>query len=144
MSTRKILVVDASADEVAQTQRVFKQCKILNPFQVLADGYEALEYLDGKKTNRVMPVLVLLDLRVPRLSGKEVLRHLGLKRLAEVCPVVVLSGDTDLKEINDCYKLGAKSFLTKPVSPDDLMNMVTKISGIIARPRSNGLELEVA
>ena len=144
MSTRKILVVDASADEVAHTQRVFKQCKILNPLQVLADGYEALEYLDGKKPNRVMPVLVLLDLRVPRLSGKEVLRHLGLKRLAEVCPVVVLSGDTDLKEINDCYKLGAKSFLTKPVSADDLMNMVTKISGIVARPRSNGLELELA
>ncbi len=144
MSTRKILLVDESADEVTLTQRTFKECRILNSIQVLADGYEALEYLDGKKSNLSLPVLVLLDLRVPRLSGKELLRHLGLKRIGEICPIVVLSGDTDLKEINDCYKLGAKSFLTKPVSADDLMNMVTKISGLTARQRSNGWELDIA
>ncbi|MCI0497971.1 MAG: response regulator [Thermoplasmata archaeon] len=128
-----ILLVEDDPNDVLLIRRAFKKAELANPVQVVQDGERALDYLggSGEFADRVRyphPVLVLLDLKLPKNTGFEVLawirRHPGLKRL----PVVVLTSSREVADINRAYELGANSYLVKPVNFDSLLDMVRALN----------------
>jgi len=129
----QILLVEDDPNDVLLLKRAFRRANIVNPLQVIADGEAAVHYLSGVGTyadrqSYPLPVLMLLDLKLPRRSGHEVLAWLrqqpGLKRL----PVVVLTSSQEHIDIDKAYDLGANSYLVKPVGFDALIEMVRKLN----------------
>jgi len=129
-----ILLVEDNPDDVLLIRRAFQKAGIGNPVVALDHGDDAVAYLDGTGTysdrhRYPLPALMLLDLKLPRRSGLEVLawvrQHEGLKRL----PVVVLTSSRDEGDINKAYDLGANSYLVKPVAFDDLLRLVRSVEG---------------
>lgn len=124
-----ILLAEDNSTDALMVQRAFKKANLLNPIQVVDDGDKAVAYLAGEgpyadRGQHPFPVLLLLDLKLPRRSGLETLEWLrrqeGLKRL----PVVVLTSSKESSDINRAYDLGANSYLVKPVNFDPLLDMV--------------------
>lgn len=124
-----ILLVEDDANDVMLFRRAYSKCNLANPLQVVMDGEEAQDYLAGcgKYADRLtypLPGLVLLDFKLPRKSGLEVLAWLraqaGLKRL----PVIALTSSREKTDINRAYDLGINSYLVKPVAFDNLMQIV--------------------
>ena len=125
-----VLLVEDDANDVALTQRAFRKGGIPHPLTVVGDGEEAIAYLagQGRYAERALPGLVLLDLKLPRKSGLEVLAWIrsqpGLRRL----PVVVLTSSKESADVNRAYDHGVNSYLVKPVDFDDLLAMVRSVS----------------
>jgi CheY-like chemotaxis protein len=124
-----ILIVEDNADDVMLLQRAFRKANLINPLRVVADGQAAVDYLAGRapyddRAEYPLPALVLLDLKLPKLGGHEVLDWIrtqpGLRRL----PVAVLTSSRESPDINRAYDLGANSYLAKPVDFDSLLDMV--------------------
>lgn len=124
-----ILLVEDNPDDVLLIQRAFRKANLVNPISAVDDGEKAIAYLSGAgeyadRARHPVPVLVLLDLKLPRKSGHEVLswikQHPAFKRM----PVVVLTSSTETVDVNKAYDLGANSYLVKPVGFDDLFAMV--------------------
>jgi CheY-like chemotaxis protein len=125
-----ILLAEDEANDVFLMQRAFKKAKLANPIQVVADGEQVIGYLSGRKPyddreKYPFPMLLLLDLKLPRKSGIEILAWIRqqdsfLKRL----PVIVLTSSRQSIDINRAYELGANSYLVKPVTFEGLLEMV--------------------
>src|SRR5205807_3792655 len=106
----------------------FEQGAIANPLQVVRDGEEAVAYLngDGKYDDRVsypLPVLMLLDLQLPRMDGFQVLRWVRLQSGFKALPVIVLTGSSAMKDVTLAYQCGANSFLVKQTDFQDVVRM---------------------
>ena len=102
------------------TLRAFKKCNIANEVVVARDGVEALDYLFGTgayagRDLSVMPAVVLLDLKLPRIDGLEVLRRLRADERTRFLPVVVLTSSNEDQDVVNSYQLGANSYIRKPV-----------------------------
>ena len=115
-----ILLVEDNPDDVALTVRAFAKNKIANELVVTTDGEEALEYLfaTGRHASRdasVMPEVILLDLKLPKLDGLEVLRRLRADDRTRRLPVVILTSSNEEQDIVRGYDLGANSYVRKPV-----------------------------
>ena len=110
---KTILLVEDSPDDVALTLRAFRKQNIGNEVVVAKDGEEALDYLHGKR--KFNPALVLLDLKLPKVSGLEVLKKIRENEETKLCPVVVLTSSKEEKDLIESYKLGANSYIRKPV-----------------------------
>ena len=132
MKTNLILIVEDDGNDVLLIRRAFKKAQTVNPLEVVTDGEEAINYLkgEGKYTDRnqyPLPILILLDLKLPLKSGFEVLEWLkkqeGLKRI----PVVILTSSSESRDINQAYDLGANTYLVKPVYFKDLIEMFKTI-----------------
>ncbi|MGB7054528.1 MAG: response regulator [bacterium] len=125
-----ILLVEDDHNDVLLIKRAFQKVNIANPIIVVNDGEQAVSYLAGREpyVDRALPMLVLLDLKLPRKSGHEVLEWLrqqpNLKRL----PVVVLTASSESSDVNRAYDLGANSYLVKPVTFDALVEMVKTLN----------------
>src|SRR5213083_1355223 len=128
-SDQTILLVEDDADEVFLIERAFRKAQLSRPLRVARDGQEAIDYLNHQgnfrdSTRYPTPALMLLDLKMPRKNGFEVLEWLrqqpGLKPLI----VVVLSSSSLISDINRAYDLGANSYLVKPGDFDTLMQLV--------------------
>jgi len=120
MKGQVILLVEDNPDDEMLTLRALKKNNILNEVVVVRDGVQALDYLfgGGAYTDRdmgVMPHLVLLDLRLPRIEGLEVLRRLRDDERTRLLPVVVLTSSDEEQDIVGSYALGANSYIRKPV-----------------------------
>jgi CheY-like chemotaxis protein len=124
-----VLLVEDDENDILFVQRAFKQAGILNPIVVARDGDEAVAYLGGTGTfadreAHPLPVFALLDLKLPRRTGLEVLQWVkersGVKRI----PIVVLTSSKHDSDVNRAYELGANSYLVKPVSFQGLMDLV--------------------
>jgi CheY-like chemotaxis protein len=129
-----ILLVEDSPDDVLLVRRAFQKAGIENPIVAVENGDEALAYLNGTgiyadRQKYPLPTLTLLDLKLPRRSGLEVLawvrQHSGIKRM----PIIVLTSSRDEDDINRAYDLGANSYLVKPVAFDDLLRLVRSLEG---------------
>jgi CheY-like chemotaxis protein len=127
-----ILLADDDPNDILLVQRAFQKLNLANPLQVVRDGEEAVDYLSGHlqyadRDRFPLPVLLLLDLKMPRKSGFEVLQWLrqqpGLKRL----PVVVLTSSNQHPDINEAFDLGANSYLVKPGGFDTLLELVKSL-----------------
>lgn len=100
------------------TERAFKQSKIANELHVVRDGVEALDYLHGPGAGtreRPTPALVLLDLKLPKLDGLEVLRRIRQEERTRLLPVVILTTSTEQRDLAATYANGANSYIRKPV-----------------------------
>jgi CheY-like chemotaxis protein len=131
-SLKTILLVEDDANDVMLFRRAYHKCKLTNPLQVVGDGEAAQDYLagSGKYADREtypLPAMVLLDFKLPRKSGLEVLAWMrsqtGLKRL----PVVALTSSRERTDVNRAYDLCINSYLVKPVSFDSLMQLVKSL-----------------
>ena len=121
ISKTTILLAEDDENDVMLIKRAFSKSHVVNPIACVANGEEAVAYLSGQgsygdRGTHPLPFMMLLDLKLPRLSGHEVLKWLrtqnnGLKRL----PVVVLTSSREPADINRAYELGANSYLVKPV-----------------------------
>jgi CheY-like chemotaxis protein len=116
-----ILLVEDNPDDEALTLRALKSSNIANEVVVARDGVEALDYLFGNgayadRDTRVMPQVVLLDLKLPKLDGLDVLRRLRTDERTKSLPVVVLTSSDEERDIIDSYGLGANSYVRKPVA----------------------------
>jgi two-component system, response regulator len=115
-----ILLVEDNADDLDLTLRAFRKSKVLNEIIAVRDGVEALDYLFATGTHsgrdpKATPEVILLDLKLPKVSGLEVLRRLRADERTRRIPVVVLTSSNEEKDIMACYDLGANSFVRKPV-----------------------------
>ena len=120
MNTGCILLVEDNPSDVRLTQRALEQSHITNPLVVAEDGREALDYLFalGAHAGRdaaELPRLVLLDLKLPRVDGLEVLRQLRANERTRRLPVVILTSSQEQQDIMAGYDLGANSYVRKPV-----------------------------
>lgn len=126
MLMKTALLVEDNPDDEELTLRAFRQLSITNDIIVARDGVEALDYLfgEGKYQGRdtsVMPAVVLLDLKLPRLDGFEVLSRMRSCEFTRFLPVVVLSSSSEEQDIVRSYSLGANSYIRKPVNFDKFM-----------------------
>jgi len=120
MKNKTILLVEDNADDEALTLRALKKNNILNKVQVTRDGVEALDYLFGTgpyegRDITDLPEVVLLDLKLPKLSGHEVLARIRENELTRLLPVVILTTSNHEEDRLKCYESGANSFVRKPV-----------------------------
>ena len=129
---RPVLLVEDDDDDVAIARRAFEKGRIGNPLYVVGDGEEALEYL--RQTGRYSdpgaaprPSLILLDLNMPRVDGREVLRIIKRDEDLRLIPVVVLTTSSDARDVLSCYRAGANTYVTKPLDFEEFLGAVMTI-----------------
>ena len=128
-----ILLVEDSPDDALLIQRAFRKANLANPVQLVRDGEEAVAYLSGAvpyddRGRFPLPVFMLLDLKLPRRSGLEVLAWLRQESAVRRLPVVVLTSSRESVDVNRAYDLGVNSYLTKPVGFEALIEMVKNVN----------------
>lgn len=127
-----ILLVEDNPDDAALTLRALKKNNIMNEVVVARDGVEALDYLHGSGdyTERDvfdLPQLILLDLKLPKLDGLEVLKRVRADERTALQPVVVLTTSVEEQDVISSYRLGANSYIRKPVDFDQFMEAVRQL-----------------
>ena len=132
MSSRAILLVEDNPDDQALTQRALAKNNILNDVVLAQDGVEALDYLFatgahvGRDTSE-LPSVVLLDLKLPKVDGLEVLRRVREDDRTKLLPVVVLTSSKEEQDLVQSYSLGANSYIRKPVDFAQFMEAVRQL-----------------
>jgi two-component system response regulator len=126
MTQRPILLVEDNPDDEALTLRAFKKNNIMNEVVVVRDGVEALDFLFGTgshagRDTRDMPQVVLLDLKLPKLDGMEVLRRIRADERTSVLPVVILTSSKEERDVIEGYRQGCNSYVRKPVDFDEFL-----------------------
>jgi CheY-like chemotaxis protein len=131
MESRHILLADDSEYDVDLTLRALRKRRLANEVQVVRDGVEALDYLycRGPFAGRASgnPILVLLDLKMPKVDGIEVLRTVKSDPQLRSTPVVVLTSSRDQQDIVESYGLGVNGYVVKPVEFEKLVNAVQQL-----------------
>ena len=113
MSTQLIVLVEDNPDDEVLTRRALKKQNIANEIVVVRDGVEALEFLLAP--DKPVPHLVLMDLKLPKVDGLQVLQRLRNEPRTRFLPVVVLTSSDEDRDVIDGYRLGANSYIRKPV-----------------------------
>ena len=116
----QILLIEDNDDDVELTLRAFRKSDLVSTVTVVRDGVEALDYLHatGEYASRhpdVMPDLVLLDIKLPRVDGVQVLERLRSHPRTKLVPIVILTSSAEPKDLLTCYTLGANSYVRKPI-----------------------------
>jgi two-component system, response regulator len=124
MITRSILLVEDNPDDGALTLRALKKNNILNQVTVASDGAEALELLAAEGP---LPGLILLDLKLPKVDGLEVLRRIRASDRTEIIPVVVLTSSKLDEDIIASYRNGANAYVRKPVKFSDFVEAISTL-----------------
>lgn len=129
---RPILLVEDNPDDEALTLRAFAKNKIPNAVVVARDGVDAIDYLfgTGRHAGRnlsIMPAVVFLDLKLPRIDGLEVLRRIRADSRTNLLPVVILTTSRELQDIEEAYSLGANSYIRKPVDFERFLSTVGQL-----------------
>jgi two-component system response regulator len=132
MKSKIILLVEDNPDDVKLTERALKKSNILNELLVARDGVEAVEYLFGTgryagRDTEALPQVVLLDLKMPRMDGLEVLQRIRADERTKLLPVVVLTTSSEDRDRVESYKLGANSYIRKPVDFDQFVSAVQNL-----------------
>ena len=132
MSNRVILLVEDNPDDEELTLRALQKSNILNPVTVVRDGVEALDYLLGRgayadRDVRDQPQVVLLDLKLPKLDGLEVLREIRNDPRTKRLAVVILTSSAEEQDVLKGYELGANSYIRKPVDFTQFVEAVRQL-----------------
>lgn len=126
-TNRPILLVEDNPMDVDLTLRAFKRRKVSNPIHVARDGEEALAWLPRWEAGEPVPAVVLLDLKLPRVDGLEVLRQFKTHPSLRVIPVVVLTTSAENGDVQAAYQIGANSYIVKPVEFEKFMEVSEKL-----------------
>jgi CheY-like chemotaxis protein len=129
----QILLVEDNPDDVVLMERAFRKLNLLNPLVAVEDGEQAIKHLEavirGDDAQRYpLPALILLDLKLPRFSGLEVLAWLRQQPRLKRCPVVVLTSSKEAPDVRQAYDLGANSYLVKPVEFQSFVDLVRTLN----------------
>lgn len=132
MHHKTILLVEDNPDDEELALMAFEQSNIINKVVVVRDGAEALEYLfgTGRYANRNLsntPAVVLLDLKLPKIDGLEVLRRLRADEQTKFIPVVVLTTSKEEQDVINSYRLGCNSYVRKPVDFTEFVNAAQQL-----------------
>ncbi|MBL6963823.1 MAG: response regulator [Bacteroidetes bacterium] len=124
-----ILLVEDNPMDVDMTLEAFSESKLANPIQVCRDGEEAIEFINNHRdpASSDFPCLVLLDLRLPKIDGLDVLKKIKTDEEWFKTPVIILTTSSQNEDIDEAYKLGANSYLIKPVDTDDFKEIIKNI-----------------
>jgi len=122
-----ILLVEDNPYDLDLTLRAFKYRNLTNPIEVARDGAEAMEWIEKYKNGEQLPVVILLDLKLPKYSGLEVLKAIKSIEELKSIPVVILSSSSSDSDVNDAYKLGANSYIVKPVDFKKFIDIAAQI-----------------
>lgn len=127
-----MLLVEDDPNDILLIQRAFAKACLVNPLKVVRDGEEALNYLSGSgefadRGRYPLPSLILLDLKLPRKSGLEILQWLRQQPALKHIPVIVLTSSKESSDVSRAYDLGANSYLVKPVGFEGLLELVKSI-----------------
>lgn len=124
---KPILLVEDNPDDVELTMRAFARRKLANPVIVARDGEEAQSWIGRWESGEELPLVVLLDLKLPKVGGLEVLEDLRARPVSRLLPVVVLTTSDSDAEIRRAYELGANSYIVKPVEFEKFMSIAAQI-----------------
>ena len=132
MSDASILLVEDNEDDIALTLRAFRKANIANPVVVARDGVEALDYLFGTGPHAGrdvadLPAVILLDLKLPRVDGLEVLRRLREDPRTRLVRTLILTSSKEEMDVSQSYELGACSYIRKPVDFDKFVQAVSTL-----------------
>jgi CheY-like chemotaxis protein len=132
MPEKMILLVEDNAADVTLTIRAIKRANIANEMVVARDGAEALDYLFGTGQYRgrdinQLPVVVLLDLKLPKIDGIEVLKQIRANPVTQLLPVVVLTSSKEESDVTTCYKYNCNSYVRKPVDFNQFAEAVKQL-----------------
>ncbi len=132
MKEKTILLVEDNQNDITLTLRALKKNGITNDVTIARDGAEALDYLFGTgpfegRDATVLPVLILLDLKLPKISGIEVLQRLRLDERTRLVPVVILTTSGEEQDLIDGYRFGANSYIRKPVDFNNFIEAVRQL-----------------
>jgi CheY-like chemotaxis protein len=125
--TRPILLIEDNPMDVDLTRRAFARRKLVNPFKVLRDGEEALTYIKHWEVDTPLPVVILLDLKLPKVDGLEVLRQMRAHPQFCTVPIVILTTSAEDSDIKTAYQLGANSYIIKPVDFEKFLEVAGQI-----------------
>jgi CheY-like chemotaxis protein len=140
MTNATILLVEDNPDDEALTLRAFKKAQIENPIVVARDGQEAIDLLHGP--DRVHPAMVLLDLKLPKIDGLDVLARLRQDPRTRTLPVVVLTSSREEEDLVRSYQLGANSYVRKPVGLTEFIDAARQLGlyWLVLNERPAGLD----
>lgn len=127
-----VLLVEDDPCDARLIVRAFSKARIINPVETVTDGEMAVAYLSGQppyddRTRYPLPVLVLLDLKLPKLDGFEVLRWVRSHSMLRRLPIVVLTSSSLSADVGKAYELGANSYLVKPVGTNELIDLLKTV-----------------
>ncbi len=132
MEEKTILLVEDNLDDVILTERALRKSHVLNKLTVVRDGVEALDYIfcrnsyAGRNPDE-HPEVVLLDLMLPKINGLEVLKQIRTNARTRLQPVVILTSSLEDRDIYECYRLGANSYIRKPVDFNQFVGAVQQL-----------------
>lgn len=124
---KPILLVEDNPMDVDLTLRAFRRSNVTNPIEVARDGEEALNWIPRWEAGERVPAVVLLDLKLPKVSGLEVLRQIKTHQVFRTIPVVVLTTSAEDSDVREAYERGANSYIVKPVSFDHFAQVAVQI-----------------
>lgn len=127
MTERPILLVEDNPMDVDLTLRAFKRRRVINTIHVARDGEEALAWLPRWESGETWPAVILLDLKLPKVDGLEVLRQLKQHPTLRVIPIVVLTTSEESADVQAAYQLGVNSYIVKPVDFEKFMDVSEKV-----------------
>ncbi len=122
----EILLVEDNFDDAELTIRALRKTNLANNLLHLTDGEEALDYLFGQQQT-TMPKLILLDLKMPKIDGVEVLKKIKSDPVKRIIPVVVLTSSKEEQDLIESYHLGANAYIVKPVDFDKFIKTISEI-----------------
>ena len=121
------MLVEDNPLDIDLTLRAFKKQGLLNPIEIARDGEEAVSWIPRWEAGEPLPLIVLLDLKLPRIDGLEVLRRFKEKPRIKLVPVVVLTSSSQDRDITTAYEFGANSYIVKPVDFDKFVSVAAEI-----------------
>ena len=132
LNNKTILLVEDNPDDVELTLRAFKKNNIMNEVVVKRDGAEALDFFFGKdgvagKGNNGLPAVILLDLKLPKIDGLEVLKKLRADERTKLIPIVILTSSKEQGDVVNGYNLGCNSYIRKPVDFNQFADAVKQV-----------------
>ena len=127
-----ILLVEDNKDDYEATQRSFKQAHLDNPIHWCRSCKDAMDYLKHEgiylgERMTMLPALILLDLNMPGIDGRKILKILKQHDNLKKIPVIILTTSSDLRDVEECYTLGASTYIQKPVNFEGLVEAITRI-----------------
>lgn len=126
-NTRPILLVEDNPVDLDLTLRAFERRNLANPILVARDGQEALDWIPRWEAGESLPLVILLDIKLPRVSGLEVLQQLRAHPVSQHVPIVMLTSSNEVRDLKTAYESHANSYIVKPVDFDKLMEVAAHI-----------------
>lgn len=124
---RPVLLVEDNPVDLDLTLRAFSRRNLINPVLVARDGEEALAWVPKWENGEPVPLVILLDLKLPRVNGLEVLTRLKSIPVSRSIPVVVLTSSAEDRDVTEAYQLGANSYIVKPVDFEKFLEVTAQI-----------------